>query len=920
MDALTPGILKDMLIDFLSNGILLVDDYSKHGIRDILEGLLRPMGLVKKKGIQYELQVNPQQNELARHFFDEMGQKETVPLEEMYWTFRKGEYGLLMPHFEILVLALLFSGHLVAYKGVIRKGHDELVRSGIKGITSLGKGEILEEELRKIITTHPLIPKKFRNIPVTPASQEELWSELKSQKASALEDLETLRSRIKWAASFEAFKNIRWQELITDIESLIAQWEELKISLSSKDGLKRFITASRGEPFLAKKISAVEESGVFLKHAERALFIYQYVTDPKLHIPDEKEYIGLREKRTEILKYYEEMPGLNSDFTLDGLFRTFRDFQAAYTKLYVQAHYKARGGDQFEAYDQLTRSRRYSLLRRLDHLEIISVEHNRRSIDQSISSVLLNRCLVSPQDQLQGRPVCSCGFRIGETALFKPIKEIEKEIDQGIIEGLEALRSPSMQEKILPYLEGLDLVGKKEEAGNIRQLLGISSKEKGFLDRLDRILKSDVIREINGAFRGRVVVVKRDLDKLYKSLVHRKYTMSRTRKIIEDWLKEETISDDTFLHFLGGGKKESVDLIRDGFREFLEARFNHLFPLYREIGADQFAKALIGSIWALQYDIQLKKFIEIFPFLDRGAETENRRWFSRLSEAAGDLRSKNSDLFESLVLQVEEDPSFIQALWSIIPSVSPEGIFAKESIFPLILKEAFERLLCEMPKKPDMAGLTGKEWEEDSTGPVFKERKKEMIDALKIYHLLKEKSLVFKSPEESSFKRWETCFVRDISPVYSLTGRFREKLKRIGTDIPPFLKQEEKEAEKKIQIFTEDFKRFYGNALPDWEKGEGSRPVMIHDIPSILSGKRGVPDHKQVYYLRNNETKLRILSFVPICADTVLDVDDYCLPISSHLLQNTRTSLFQLSLYHRQFISLLGLILYGLGDPSIADE
>ena len=849
MDAPTTGILKDMLIDFLSNGMLLVDDYSKHGVRDILEGLLRPMGLVKKKGIQYELQVNPQQNELARHFFDEMGQKETVPVEEMYWTFRKGEYGLLMPHFEILVLALLFSGHLVAYKGVIRKGPDELVRSGLKGITSLGKGEILEEELRKIITTHPLIPKKFRNIPVTLASQEELWSELKSQKASALEDLETLKSRIKWAASFEAFRNIRWEELITDIESLIAQWEEIKISLSSKEGLERFIAASRGEPFLDKKIMTVEESGVFLKHAERALFIYQYVTDPKLHIPDEKEYIGLKEARSEILRYYEEMPGLNSAFTLDGLFRTFQDFQEAYTKLYVEAHHKARGGDQFEAYDQLNRSRRYDLLRRLDRIEMISVEHNRRSIDQGIASVLLNRCLLSPRDQLQGRPVCSCGFRIGETALLKPIKEIEKKIDQGIIETLEALRALSMQEKLIPYLKGLDLVGKKKEAGNIRQLLEISLDEKGILDRLDRILNSDVIREINGAFRGRVVIVKRDLDKLYKSLVHRKYTMSRTRKIIKDWIEEETITDDTFLHFLGGGEKESVDLIKDRFSEFLEARFNHLFPLYREVGSEQFAKALIGSIWALQYDIQLDKFIEIFPFLDRGAETENLRWFNHLSEAAGYLRSKNQDLFESLVLQVEEDLSFIQVLWSIIPSVSPEGIFTKESIFPLMLKEAFERLLCEMPKKAEMAGLTGKEWEEDSTGPVFKERKKEMIDALKIYHLLKEKILILKSPEESAFKCWESCFVRDISPVSSLIGHFREKLKRIGTEIPPFLKQEEKEAEKKIQTFTEDFKGFYRNALPDWEKGEGARPVMIHDIPSILSGKRGVPDHKQVYYL-----------------------------------------------------------------------
>jgi len=115
----------------------------------------------------------------------------------MYWIFRKGEYGLLMPHYEILILALLFSGHLVAYKGLNRKGPDELARTGLKGITALGKGEILGEKLRQAITDHPLIPQKFKDVPITLASQEELWAEIKTRKLAVLEDLETLRSRIQ---------------------------------------------------------------------------------------------------------------------------------------------------------------------------------------------------------------------------------------------------------------------------------------------------------------------------------------------------------------------------------------------------------------------------------------------------------------------------------------------------------------------------------------------------------------------------------------------------------------------------------------------------------------------------------------------------------------------------------------------------
>lgn len=158
----------------------------------------------------YELQVNPKQNELVHRFLEEMGERETVPFEEMYWAFRKGEYGLLMPHFEILVLAMLFSGNLVAYKGMFRKGLEELSKTGIKGITSFGKGEVLAEALQQAVLGNPLVSRKFKDVPITLALQEELWNEIKSRKAPALEDLADLKSRIRWASGFEAFRNMPW--------------------------------------------------------------------------------------------------------------------------------------------------------------------------------------------------------------------------------------------------------------------------------------------------------------------------------------------------------------------------------------------------------------------------------------------------------------------------------------------------------------------------------------------------------------------------------------------------------------------------------------------------------------------------------------------------------------------------------------
>lgn len=86
-------------------------------------------------------------------------------------------------------------------------------------------------------------------------------------------------------------------------------------------------------------------------------------------------------------------------------------------------------------------------------------------------------------------------------------------------------------------------------------------------------------------------------------------------------------------------------------------------------------------------------------------------------------------------------------------------------------------------------------------------------------------------------------------PLPFLKEKFHEKSTRIETVLPPYLKVEEKAVATKIHEVSENFSGFYRHHLPLWEKDEGPRPVMIEDIPVLLSKKRGVPDHKQVHYL-----------------------------------------------------------------------
>jgi len=853
MDALAPGILQTMLRDFFSTGVLRVDDRSKFAVRNLLEGFFKPMGLMKKKGNQYVLHVDARRNELVQEFFNKMGEKETVPLDDLYWRFRKGPYGLTMPQFEILVMALLFSGHLIAYKGMKRKGLDNIAQSGIKGITALGKGEILREELREAITNDPLIPERFRKIPLTLASQEQLWSEIKAVKPRVIEDLEGLLSRIKWARSFQAFKNMPWHRAEKDIGDIIFQWKEVRVSMGSRDGLEHFLSARQREPFLEKKLEVVGETKGVLEQAERALFVYQYITDARLKIPEVPAWESLRRQRDEMLEFFRHKAATISAGALEEVFGKFRAFQEEYIRTYTEAHHRSLSNEQFEPYEKLAQSRRYGLLRRLDRLEMISVRHNRRSVDQALSTILHQRCDRSPPDLLQGQPVCSCGFQLGQKVSLKPLRELEKEIDMGIMETVKMLQSPGMQEKIIPYVEGLDLVGKKDEAASIRRLLKLKvAEDQEFFDTLDQALTQPVIHGINEAFRGKVVVIQRDLDRLYESLIHRKYTLSQTRRLIDEWLRGEKISDDTFLHFVGGAVEGAEGDTGRELTTFLREEFSCLMPLFREIGYRPFVRAMLASGWARQWEIEPSRILRALPFLKRGKEAESPRLISDFAEMTNHLRSENCRLFEMLVSTVEEDSSFVQSLWSLLSPRSPREIFAGERIFPAIVKEGFERLLGTDQVKVHPVGSSGLPDHGLEPAPTVLEQRKRMTEALEEYELLRQKRSSLKRPpseDAAAFRRWESVFLRAMSPIPSLCDDLYAKLERIGTPVQPFLRKEINGALAEVDGMAEDFSAFYRKAIPLWEQGKAPRPTMIEDVPFLITRKRKVPDHLRVQYL-----------------------------------------------------------------------
>ena len=424
---------------------------SKFGLRAVLDGLLKPMGLVKKKGNQYSPAGGPPAQRTGRALPLPSGQRASSP-EALYWTFRKGDYRPFEEsNLKSWSLALLFSGNILAYQGQRKKGLEDISRTGLQGITALGKGEILSEDLRAAIPQHPLIPDKFRKglSPFLPRrssgmkskpARKERWNPCRTSSRGCAGPL---LSRLSGT-----FPGIPAQ----DIKDILSQWEEVKVSFPPSEGLERFLSAAAKEPFFSEKLRRLEELKAFFDHAERILFVYQYLSDPRLSIPDRLVYQTWREEKKALLGFFEAgefpSPGKQSRTFCSGFRISGKDiFRSTWTE-----HRQARSGDPFIPYEKLRQSRRYQLLSRLDQLEMVSVHHNRSSVDRTLTAVLMSQCNGPLPMPCRVTPSAPADFSWEKNRRFLRSGKWRKSIDLGIQETVEALKSSTYQEKLLPYL------------------------------------------------------------------------------------------------------------------------------------------------------------------------------------------------------------------------------------------------------------------------------------------------------------------------------------------------------------------------------------------------------------------------------------------------------------------------------------
>ncbi|MFQ6126226.1 MAG: DUF6079 family protein [Candidatus Heimdallarchaeota archaeon] len=516
-------------------------------LKSALENYAEPMGIVERIGTEWKLKLEGSKAiEAIMNFMPETGERN---YEEIYWRIRKSEFGIIDSVFELLVASLIKTGSIIGKKGKKIYTHTNISNLGTpisKNLTTLEKGQLINREkwsdvndLSKVLLGES--PRSYNLI-----NQNELWTSFCNFKSENLQQSDRVIVEFKNMQDSLGYSDVNLIQVKRIIEKFHSVLESINEEIPSREGLESFLGFN--EQFeenleLLKadydKILEFVDSGM-----DKLSKIHRYLVPAE--VPE--AYEELYSQKTGTISILKDLEGIIFRNRLVKLEKTFNNFQAAYKNVYTSEHYDAKQAEKRETIlKSVRKAPRYVVLTKLSGIEKIKVEHDIASL--GLDEIARGVCERDVIKILTKKPICDCGFKLGDVVQNLSVEEIHERICSGCKEYLNALNLKTNKEKIISYIEQTN----SKIGDQIRSLFNLDSTEscEKLINQLSMLVTHEVIDEINKALEG-IKVKKRSLRKLINVLEGRTLPPSTVIEQVNSWLNTPDKPDqDTLIQIVG---------------------------------------------------------------------------------------------------------------------------------------------------------------------------------------------------------------------------------------------------------------------------------------------------------------------------------------------------------------------------------
>ncbi len=602
------GSLMQKTLDLLISPTLEGEELER-GTRLVVENYLKPLGLVKKKGQGYLLEINPKTSPLTAEFLSLIPETGRASLERLYWKLRKGPFGFSAEGFRALGTAAILSGAVSAYQGNKRLAPTQVSYYRFWNIETVGPGTLIRPELQKILAEVPFLPARLRAGPLTFAAQQQVWEAATSFKEEWISKGTEIKSRVERLKEHRLFAMVSWGKLEKMLDRFFGFLDEIKSSYASREGLERFLAAYQSRPLIAADWDRLEAIYNFL-HGDlpEILRLGHYLKDPELVVPEGEKYDSLQKRSRLLSELLEEEALLWEDKYRERLKREFKHFLDEYTLLYLEEHQQAVGPGRLKPYHAIMETKAYRLLEQLGRINAVMVKDDLVSINRQLAQPLERECRAAEELRLRERPLCSCGFTLGERVVLPEVTVMEEQILRGVQAYVAALQAPGKREKITAHAEHLELVGRRREASPLQEFLKISASGADLVSHLVELVNQNTVGHINRALTGDAIISERSVEELRELLADRVFTVEQLQELFQDWLMAGEGKPPDYIRVTRPNQKAGWNGAEGPAEEtpgrepgqearlFLEEKLPRLIPLAAQIGENQLfiAALLIG--------------------------------------------------------------------------------------------------------------------------------------------------------------------------------------------------------------------------------------------------------------------------------------------------------------------------------------
>jgi hypothetical protein len=412
--------------------------------RTVLDGFLLPLGIVRRNRKEYSFAPDAGNCRPLQLLLERLETGEKLSGRQALQLLGDSEFGMSELQFKPFLMAALFAGFMVEYREGRKVPLQQLQPARLLEIQELAPGQTLAAEALLVLRSLELVPKRFHKSALSYPECQLCWEALKSE----VTEIEQMRRQVEQLAGryiqYRVFGQLKRGSLQKALEEVSALTGAVRVSYPPVEGLEAF----------AKEVAAPETTNQAIQHLKSwhrflneeftaFVFIAAYLEGAQDSVSGRPELLA------PVASLVEQWHGFDPGKDSDGFRSIKTEFDAwmqDYTAVYQQEHDRFYSSEAFDSLAGLLDSPGFKLLERLQRVKFFVPDRPSASIAEAVRKELERRCKRSVWEELQQRPMCGCGFRLGQPAGPPPVERFRSDIENQLTQFVRQVQHPRVQE------------------------------------------------------------------------------------------------------------------------------------------------------------------------------------------------------------------------------------------------------------------------------------------------------------------------------------------------------------------------------------------------------------------------------------------------------------------------------------------